>query len=64
MDHDTPFDGTIETGDDFEAALGDLLAAASGNGIDLEGSWEYRSADPGPDWEVMVIELKKRPQDG
>lgn len=64
MTHDTPFDGTIETGDDFEAALGDLLAAASGNGIDLEGSWEYRSADPGPDWEVMVIELKKQTQDG
>lgn len=60
MTHDTPFDGTIETGDDFEAALGDLLAAASGNGIDLEGSWEFQSADPEPDWEVMVIELKKQ----
>lgn len=64
MTHDTPVDGPIETDDDFEAALGDLLAAASGNGIDLEGSWEYRSVDPGPDWEIMVIELEKRAEDG
>lgn len=59
MTHDTPFDGSIETTDDFEAALGDLLAAASGNGIELEGSWEYRSVDPGPDYEVMIIELAR-----
>lgn len=40
MTQHAPFDGAIETDDGFEAALGDLIAAASGNGIDLEGSWE------------------------
>lgn len=64
MTHDTPFDGTVTTADEFEAVLGDLLAAATGNGIDLEVSWEYRSARAEADWELMVIQLEKRTEDG
>lgn len=60
MTRDSAFDVTISTTDEFEAALGELLAAAAGNGIDPEGSWEYRSDDSGADWEIMVIELEKR----
>lgn len=60
MTHDSPFDGTISAADDFETALGQLLTAASENGIDPEGSWEYRSENPGTDWEILVIELEKQ----
>lgn len=60
MTHDSPIDGAITTDDEFEAVLGELLSAAARNGIDIEGSWEYRSDDTGADWEVMVIELEKR----
>ncbi|CQH56410.1 uncharacterized protein HHUB_2377 [Halobacterium hubeiense] len=52
----TPDDGLSNTAD-FEAALGRVLLAARRNDIDPRGAWEYRSDDPGPDVEVVVVEL-------
>lgn len=43
--------------EDFEAALGRLVLAATKNGIDPEGTWEYRTNGSSPDVEVMVVEL-------
>lgn len=59
-DPDFAIDERITTADEFEAVLGEVLAAVAGNGIDPEGSWEYRTDDSGTHWEVMVIELEKR----
>lgn len=55
---DSPFDDDITDAEEFEAALRGLLFAASKNGIDLEGSWVYRSNGNGQDLEVMVYELE------
>jgi hypothetical protein len=55
---DSPFDDDITDPEEFEAALGRLLFAALENGIDLEGSWVYRSNGEGRDLEVMVYELE------
>lgn len=60
MSQDSPFDGRIKTAEAFEAALGQLLESATENGIDPEGSWEYRVENPGRDWEILVIELEKQ----
>lgn len=59
MTHDPSFDGAIATPEEFQAVLGRLLAAADRNGVEPRGSWEYRSNEDGPDWEVMVVELEK-----
>lgn len=61
MTHDFAFDDTISTAEEFEAVLGELLSAATGNGLDPEGSWVYRSNGTVSDWEVMVIELETGP---
>ncbi|MDZ7701402.1 MAG: hypothetical protein U5J98_04665 [Halobacteriales archaeon] len=48
----------IRTAEEFEAAMGDLLAAATKNDIDPRGSWVYRNGHVElDDWEVMVYEL-------
>lgn len=57
MTSDSPFGDGITDPEEFEAALGQLLFAAMENGIDLEGSWVYRSNGNGRDLEVMVYEL-------
>ena len=54
---DPPWTESLTTEDDFEAALGDLLAAAAANDIDVRGSWVYDNGEPHPSWEVLVYEL-------
>lgn len=53
------FDEAIRSAEDFEAALGQLLRAASENGIDPQGSWTYRNDRSTPDWEALVVTLEK-----
>lgn len=60
MTDDNPYIHEITTADSFEVALGDLLAAASRNGIDPRGAWVYRGQERVPDWEAMIIELEKQ----
>lgn len=60
MTHEASIDGEITTNDEFEAVLGQLLAAANANGVEPEGGWEYRSNGADPDWEVVIVELEKR----
>lgn len=53
----------ITTQDEFDAALGQLLAHATRIDIDPRGSWIYRNGQNAPDWEVMVYELEKEDGD-
>lgn len=53
-----PAGDEVATPDEFEAALGDLVAAATRNGIDPRGSWVYAGDDAHHRWEVMVHELE------
>lgn len=57
MTANSPFDDDITDPEEFEAALGQLLSAAMGNGLDLEGSWVYRADGDGLDLEVLVYKL-------
>lgn len=52
-----PFNENITTADEFETVLGQLTLAASQNGIDLRGAWEYHDATSDDDWEVLIVEL-------
>ncbi len=46
------------TPEQFKAALAELIAAATDDGVDPRGSWVYRADDPTEtDWEVMIHEL-------
>lgn len=60
MTDDYPFDTAITTSEEFEAALGRLLGAATQNGIDPRGSWVYRDGDSGRDWEALIVELDRQ----
>lgn len=57
MTSKSPFDDDITDPNEFEAALGQLLRTALENGIDLKGSWEFRSDGDGNDFEIIVYEL-------
>lgn len=55
---DRPSEADVTTADEFEAAIGSLLAAAERHDIDPNGSWVYRDGEsPGPEWEVVICEL-------
>lgn len=58
-DHTSGHDGTIETEAELEAAIQQVLLAATENGVDPRGTWVYRNGDTIPDWEVMILELTK-----
>lgn len=45
--------------EDLSAELRALLLRASKNGIDVEGGFECRNGTVGPDWDVIVTEVKK-----
>ncbi|MFC7057334.1 hypothetical protein [Halovenus salina] len=53
-----PGDDAITSASEFEAAVGDLLAAAVRNGVDVRGSWVYNTDDGEDSWEVMVYKLE------
>lgn len=57
MTSDFTFDGEIESAEEFETALGQLLLVALQNDVDPEGSWVYRTDGVTQDLEVMVFEL-------
>lgn len=53
----SPPDDEIVSVEDFEAALGRVVAAAVESDIDPRGSWVYRTDDEPTAVEVMVLEL-------
>jgi RNAse (barnase) inhibitor barstar len=57
MTRETPSDRRITTSDAFERSLTDLFQAAHANGVDVDGAWECRTNDHGPDWEAVITEL-------
>jgi hypothetical protein len=57
MTSDFTFDGEIESTEEFETALEELLLVALQNDVDPGGSWVYRTDGVGQDLEVMVFEL-------
>lgn len=48
----------VTTDGEFEAALGDLIAAAVRNGVDPRGSWVCETGVERDAWEVMIYELE------
>lgn len=60
MTYGSSFDGDVTTAEEFETALGTLLAKALQNDIDPRGAWEFRKDTAPPDWEIMVVELQAR----
>jgi hypothetical protein len=55
---DRPSEADVTTADEFEAAIGSLLAAAERHDIDPSGSWVYRDGESaGHEWEVVICEL-------
>lgn len=44
----------------FGRALAALVAFAHEAGVDVEGGWEVRPADGGPNWDVEVTRLADR----
>lgn len=54
---DTPSKSAPTTEEEFEAALGKLIAAAETNDIDTAGSWPYNGDVTPTNWEVLVSEL-------
>ena len=53
------FEEELTSEEAFESLLGELLLAASSNGIDPEGSWTYRNEGSIPDWEALIVTLEK-----
>lgn len=54
-------DETITTADEFNESLNDLMRTACENGVDVEGGWECRNRTGNPDWDVVILEMTKRP---
>lgn len=52
----TPAD-EMTTPEDFETALYQVILTALENGIDPQGTWEYRTDGTPADMEVMIVEL-------
>lgn len=57
MSSDSPDGNAITSTEEFDAALERLLRRAGRGGVDVRGSWVYRSAEQTYDLEVMVYEL-------
>ena len=57
MTRDTPFEGTITTEAEFEAALKALLTMAHENDVTVGKPWLCRTDDGLPDWEATIVEL-------
>jgi len=55
---DNPWTGTLNTSAEFKTALGNLLAAAEKNDIDIQGSWVTDGSEAHTNWEVMIYELE------
>ena len=57
MSSDSPDGNAITSTEEFDTALERLLRRARRGGVDVRGSWVYRSAEQAYDLEVMVYEL-------
>ncbi|QZY00196.1 hypothetical protein [Halobaculum rubrum] len=50
-------DDKVSSIEEFEAALDEVMLTALESGIDLRGTWEYRTDEEASDVEVMIVEL-------
>lgn len=57
MTRDSSTDAAIETKEDFQAALADLVDHAVHSGVDPRGAYEFESGGSSYAWEVLVVEL-------
>jgi hypothetical protein len=57
MSSDSSDSNAITSGEEFDAALEQLLRRARRGGVDVRGSWVYRFTEQTEDLEVMVYEL-------
>lgn len=58
---DTSFTNTITTDETFEATLQELLAAAHGNDVRIEGGWDCNGA--GNRWDVVITRVASADDD-
>lgn len=56
---DNPETEALTTSAEFNTALGNLLATAEKNNIELQGSWVTDGSEGHTNWEVMIYELEK-----
>lgn len=52
--------GEPTTDGELNAMIGELLRAASRNGLSVEGGWPARNGSAYPDWDVIVTRVEKR----
>lgn len=63
MTHEAPFDGEITSATAFEETLAHMIRSAHRNGVDVEGGWVCRNGDTTPDYEAVIVELRKSGSD-
>ncbi|ADJ16421.1 hypothetical protein [Halalkalicoccus jeotgali] len=50
----------VTTDEEFNTALNALVQEAYANDVDVEGGWECGTNDGEPDWDVVILEVRKR----
>lgn len=59
MTRKLPSDGEIASATAFEEVLAHMIRSAHRNGVDIEGGWICRNDDGIPDYETVIVELRK-----
>ena len=57
MTRDPLADVSIESAEEFEAALAAVVENAVKSNVDVRGAWEFRTRGSIHDWEVEIFEL-------
>lgn len=57
MTRDTLADVTIDSDDDFEAVLAEAVERAVKAGVDVRGSYAFRTGGSTHEWELQIVEL-------
>lgn len=61
-----PTSNEPRTEEEFNQQLGDLIAGAHHNGVDVEGGWAHRGGAEDPNWgvEIYRVAQSSQPPDG
>ena len=49
-----------ETDEELQEQLEVVIRSAESNGLDIEGGYEFRTADHRSDWDMEIVEVAKR----
>lgn len=60
MTRDSLSDLDITSTEEFESALTAVVESAVKRGVDVRGSWEFRTGGSTYDWEVEIYELARK----